>query len=124
VFVIDFLARPWRGSTLWNALAYNAFNVPLCFLISVPIIVLVGLSIGLAVTFVVAIPVVWLTFLVTAMLGSSALYLRSQVGIAFRIPGIGYWATVLGGLAASLAVIASTFPLLDRITGPDVARNE
>jgi hypothetical protein len=34
------------------------------------------------------------------------------------------WVTVLGGLAASLAVIASTFPLLDRITGPDVARNE
>jgi len=55
---------------------------------------------------------------------SSALYLRSQVGIAFRIPGIAYWATVLGGLAASLAIIASTFPLLDRITGPDVARNE
>jgi len=55
---------------------------------------------------------------------SSALYLRSQVGIAFRLPGIAYWATVLGGLAASLAIIASTFPLLDRITGPDVARNE
>jgi predicted lysophospholipase L1 biosynthesis ABC-type transport system permease subunit len=55
---------------------------------------------------------------------SSALYLHSQVGIAFRIPGIGYWATVLGGLAASLAIIASTFPLLNRITGPEVARNE
>ena len=55
---------------------------------------------------------------------SAALYLHSQVGIAFRIPGIAYWATVLGGLAASLAIIASTFPLLDRITGPEVARNE
>jgi hypothetical protein len=55
---------------------------------------------------------------------SSALYLHSQVGIAFRIPGIGYWATVIGGLAASLAIIASTFPLLNRITGPEVARNE
>lgn len=55
---------------------------------------------------------------------SAALYLHSQVGIAFRIPGIAYWATVLGGLAASLAIIASTFPLLNRITGPDVARNE
>ena len=30
---------------------------------------------------------------------SAALYLHSQVGIAFRIPGIGFWATVLGGLA-------------------------
>jgi hypothetical protein len=57
-------------------------------------------------------------------LASAALYLHSQVGIAFRIPGTAYWSTVLGGLAASLAIIASTFPLLDRITGPDVARNE
>jgi hypothetical protein len=55
---------------------------------------------------------------------SAALYLRSQVGIAFSIPGIAYWATVIGGLAASLAIIASTFPLLNRITGPEVARNE
>ena len=55
---------------------------------------------------------------------SAALYLHSQVGIAFRIPGIAYWATVLGGLAASLAIIASTFPILNRITGPEVARNE
>jgi hypothetical protein len=55
---------------------------------------------------------------------SAALYLHSQVGIAFSIPGIAYWATVAGGLAASLAIIASTFPLLNRITGPEVARNE
>ncbi len=34
---------------------------------------------------------------------SAALYLRSQVGIAFRFPGISFWATVVGGLAASLA---------------------
>ena len=55
---------------------------------------------------------------------SAALYLHSQVGIAFSIPGITYWATVAGGLVASLAIIASTFPLLNRITGPEVARNE
>ena len=55
---------------------------------------------------------------------SAALYLHSQVGIAFRIPGIEYWATVLCGLAASLAIIASTFPLLSRMTGPEVARND
>jgi predicted lysophospholipase L1 biosynthesis ABC-type transport system permease subunit len=55
---------------------------------------------------------------------SAALYLHSQVGIAFSIPGIAYWATVAGGLAASLAIIASTFPLLNRITGPEIARNE
>ena len=55
---------------------------------------------------------------------SAALYLHSQVGIAFSIPGITYWATVAAGLAVSLAIIASTFPLLSRITGPEVARNE
>ena len=55
---------------------------------------------------------------------SAALYLHSQVAIAFSIPGITYWATVVIGLVASLAIIASTFPLLNRITGPEVARNE
>jgi cell division protein FtsX len=55
---------------------------------------------------------------------SAALYLHSQVGIAFRIPGIAFWATILGGLAASLAIIACTFPLLNRMTGPEVARND
>jgi hypothetical protein len=44
--------------------------------------------------------------------------------MAFSVPGIPYWATVLGGLAASLAIIASTFPLLNRMTGPEVARND
>ena len=68
-------------------------------------------------------------FLVAAVsivvgLVSAALYLHSQVGIAFSIPGITYWATVVGGLAVSLAIIASTFPILNRITGPEVARNE
>jgi cell division protein FtsX len=68
-------------------------------------------------------------FLVAAVsivvgLVSAALYLHSQVGIAFSIPGIAYWATVLGGLAASLAIITATFPILDRMTGPEVARNE
>ncbi|HEX3797016.1 MAG TPA: FtsX-like permease family protein [Acidimicrobiales bacterium] len=55
---------------------------------------------------------------------SAALFLHSQVGIAFRIPGLAFWATVIGGLAASLAIIASTFPLLNRMTGPEVARND
>jgi hypothetical protein len=68
-------------------------------------------------------------FLVSAVsivvgLVSAALYLHSQVGIAFRIPGTAYWATVIGGLAASLAIIATTFPLLNRMTGPEVARND
>jgi predicted lysophospholipase L1 biosynthesis ABC-type transport system permease subunit len=55
---------------------------------------------------------------------SAGLYLSSQADIAFRIPGMTYWATVVGGLTASLAIIASTFPLLNRMTGPEVARND
>ena len=55
---------------------------------------------------------------------AAALYLHSQVGLAFSLPGFSYWATVIGGLAASMAIIAATFPILDRITGPEVARNE
>jgi hypothetical protein len=55
---------------------------------------------------------------------SAALYLHSQVGIAFRIPGFAFWTTVVGGLVGSLAIIASTFPLLNRMTGPEVARND
>lgn len=55
---------------------------------------------------------------------SAALYLHSQVGVAFRAPGFAYWLTVGGGLVASLAIIASTFPILNRMTGPEVARNE
>ena len=55
---------------------------------------------------------------------AAALYLHSQVGLAFSLPGFSYWATVIGGLAVSMAIIAATFPILDRITGPEVARNE
>jgi hypothetical protein len=55
---------------------------------------------------------------------AAALYLHSQVGLAFRLPGLSYWTTVIGGLAASMVIIAATFPILDRITGPEVARNE
>ena len=55
---------------------------------------------------------------------ASQLFLRSQFSESLKPPGIGYYALALGGLAASLGVIAATFPLLERITGPEVARNE
>jgi hypothetical protein len=54
---------------------------------------------------------------------AAALYLHSQVGLAFSLPGFSYWITVIGGLAVSMAIIAATFPILDRVTGPEVARN-
>ncbi len=89
---------------------------------------LIGVPIGVL-RRVVALESAMPLFLVAAVsivvgLVSAALYLHSQVGIAFKIPGIAYWATVLAGLAASLAIIASTFPLLNRMTGPEVARND
>ncbi len=39
-------------------------------------------------------------------------------------PGAAYYLIAAGGILAALAIIAATFPLLARITGPEVARNE
>jgi hypothetical protein len=55
---------------------------------------------------------------------AAALFLRSQLQYALHPPGIAFWGVVAAGLAASLAVVASTMPLLRRLTGPETARNE
>ena len=39
-------------------------------------------------------------------------------------PGVAYYLITAGGILAALGIIAATFPLLARITGPEVARNE
>jgi hypothetical protein len=39
-------------------------------------------------------------------------------------PGVAYYLLTAGGIVVSLGIIAATFPLLERITGPEVARNE
>jgi len=39
-------------------------------------------------------------------------------------PGAAYYLITAGGILVSLGIIAATFPLLKRITGPEVARNE
>lgn len=67
--VIGFFVRPWRGMTLWRSLAWQALDFPLGLLVGVSITVLLALSVGLAVTFVIAIPMVWFTFLLAAQLG-------------------------------------------------------
>jgi hypothetical protein len=54
---------------------------------------------------------------------AAGLFLQSELSESLQPPGFAYYVIVLGGLAASLGVIAATFPLLDRITGPEVARN-
>ena len=39
-------------------------------------------------------------------------------------PGVAYYLLTAGGILVALGIIAATFPLLKRITGPEVARNE
>jgi hypothetical protein len=55
---------------------------------------------------------------------AAQLFLRSQLGYTLRPPGIGYYLIVAAGLVVSLGIIASTLPLLARVTGPEVVRNE
>jgi hypothetical protein len=55
---------------------------------------------------------------------AAQLFLRAQMDYTLRPPGAEYYLIVVAGLAASLGIIASTLPLLDRITGPETARNE
>ena len=55
---------------------------------------------------------------------AARLFLTAQMDYSLRAPGAEYYLIVLAGLAASLAIIASTLPLLARITGPENARNE
>ncbi|MGO9343315.1 MAG: FtsX-like permease family protein [Acidimicrobiales bacterium] len=55
---------------------------------------------------------------------ASDLFLRSQLGVTLRAPGVLYYVTVLGGLVAALGIVATTLPLMERITRPDNARVE
>jgi hypothetical protein len=55
---------------------------------------------------------------------AAELFLKAQLGYSLKPPGAEYYGIVAAGLAASLGIIAATFPLLNRITGPEVARNE
>jgi hypothetical protein len=50
----------------------------------------------------------------------------ASVAQHYRIvaPGAAYYLITAGGILAALGIIAATFPLLARITGPEVARNE
>ncbi|SNS74155.1 FtsX-like permease family protein [Asanoa hainanensis] len=55
---------------------------------------------------------------------AATLFLRAQLDYPLHAPGGSYYAIVGGGLLASLGIIATTLPLLRRITGPETARNE
>ena len=55
---------------------------------------------------------------------ASELFLKSELGESLRAPGVGYYLVVFAGIVVSLSVIASTLPLLKRVTGPEAARND
>jgi predicted lysophospholipase L1 biosynthesis ABC-type transport system permease subunit len=55
---------------------------------------------------------------------TAQLFLRAQLHESLHPPGLQFFLVVCGGLIASLAVIASTLPLLKRLTGPEIARND
>ena len=61
---------------------------------------------------------------VGAGLLAAHLFLHAQLGDAVTPPRTQYYVIVVAGLLASFAVIASTMPLLRRMTGPEVARND
>jgi len=54
----------------------------------------------------------------------AAMFAREAQQHPMVAPGIAYYLLTAGGIVISLAIIAATFPLLARITGPETARNE
>jgi len=56
--------------------------------------------------------------------GASAMYAPLGIGHPMVAPGAAYYLLTAGGILAALGIIAAAFPLLARITGPEVARND
>jgi hypothetical protein len=56
--------------------------------------------------------------------GAAAMYAAEAQQHSMVAPGAAYYLLTAGGIIVSLGIIAATFPLLKRITGPEVARNE
>ena len=56
--------------------------------------------------------------------GASAMFVTVQLQHSLVAPDVAYYLMTAAGIAASLGGIAATMPLLRRITGPEVARNE
>jgi hypothetical protein len=56
--------------------------------------------------------------------GAAAMYASEAQQHPMVAPGAAYYLLTAGGIVVSLGIIAATFPLLARITGPEVARNE
>ncbi len=56
--------------------------------------------------------------------GASAMFASLQLQHALVAPGAAYYLLTAVGIAVCVGIITATFPLLRRITGPEVARNE
>jgi hypothetical protein len=56
--------------------------------------------------------------------GASAMFASEAQQHPMVPPGVAYYLITAGGILVSLGIIAATFPLLARATGPEVARNE
>jgi hypothetical protein len=79
-------------------------------------------------SFRVRIPVIWQEF-IEATRGSRPRRLPGRTAVPARstrpnpvAPGPQYYLIVALGLVAALAILASTLPMLSRITGPEAAR--
>ena len=56
--------------------------------------------------------------------GASAMFSTVQLRHALVAPDAAYYVMTAAGIGLALGVIAATFPLLRRITGPETARSE
>ncbi|HET7245029.1 MAG TPA: ABC transporter permease [Streptosporangiaceae bacterium] len=56
--------------------------------------------------------------------GAAAMFASEAQQHPMVAPGAAYYLLTAAGIVVSLGIIAATFPLLARITGPEVARNE
>jgi hypothetical protein len=55
---------------------------------------------------------------------AAQLFLRAQLHETLQAPSLQYYLVIAAGLIGAIVVIASTLPLLNRLTGPEVARND
>jgi hypothetical protein len=56
--------------------------------------------------------------------GASAMYATMEMKLSLVSPGAAYYVLTAAGIGLALGLIAATFPVLRRITGPETARSE
>ena len=56
--------------------------------------------------------------------GAAAMYATTEMQRSLAGPGAAFYVMTAAGIVLALGLIVATFPLLRRITGPDMARNE